>query len=115
MKTAAKVFLIINICLTFYLIFPLVIGIISYKKLDEAKSTDELRVWGILSLIFVSTIAGIFMLLLKDEDLTFVDTNEINNATDTTSKLFELKRLYDEGIIDKETYDKKRAKFVEKL
>ena len=38
MKTAAKVFLIIGMILGFYLIFPIVLGSITIRKINEAKS-----------------------------------------------------------------------------
>ena len=69
MKTAAKVFLIIQIIFTFYLIYPLVLGIIACKKLDESKDIKEIHGWGIVCLFLVSLIGGIIMLVMKEEDL----------------------------------------------
>ena len=67
MKTAAKVFLIIRIIFSFYLIYPLVLGIIACKKLDECKDIKEIHKWGIICLILVSLIGGIIMLVMKEE------------------------------------------------
>ena len=64
MKTVAKVFLIIDMVLGFWLIFPLVIGLIAIKKMDDNTVThDEYLLWSILAMILVSLIGGIFMLL----------------------------------------------------
>ena len=69
MKTAAKVLTIIGMVAGFWMIVPIVIGIFALKKLEEAKTKDELMLWGILNLLFCSLLGGIFMLCLKDSDL----------------------------------------------
>lgn len=120
MKKAAKVFLIIGMCLTFYLVYPIVLGIKALKKLEEAKTTDDLRLWAILSIFFVSSIGGLLMLLLKQEDLNY---NEIQASkktgyaknNDPSTRLLELKTLFDAGIIDKVTFDEKSKQVVKEL
>ena len=69
MKTAAKVFIILSMIFLFYLIFPLVVGIIALKKLKTATSKSELTVIAIITLLFCNTIAGILMLCLSEKDL----------------------------------------------
>lgn len=69
MKTAAKVFLIIGIVFTFYLIYPIVLGVIACKKLEESKDIKEIHNWGIVCLFLVSIIGGIIMLVMKEDDL----------------------------------------------
>ena len=69
MKTVAKVFIIIGMVLGFYMIYPIILGYFALKNLKTATKADDLRVWGILTIIFVSTLGGIFMLLIKDEEL----------------------------------------------
>ncbi len=69
MKSAAKVFIIIGMILMFFLVFPVVVGFIALKRIDEATSVSELKTISILTLIFCSTIGGILMLSMKDEDL----------------------------------------------
>ena len=69
MKTAAKVFLIIGMIMGFWGILPLVFGIPAVKRINNAKSHEELKTLGILSIIFVSLLGGIFMLCIKDSDL----------------------------------------------
>ena len=122
MKTAAKVFLIIGMVFGFYLIFPLVLGIFAIKRLDEAKTADELKGWGIVCVFFVSTVGGIFMLCLKDSDLkpdisTYNETpsRAHDKSYQAGEKLLELRKLYDLGIIDEETYNEKRKKYLEDL
>ena len=67
MKTCAKVFLIIGMCLTFYLVLPLIFGIITIKKLDTVLTRGEIIPWGVLSIIFVSQIGGILVLCMSDD------------------------------------------------
>lgn len=134
MKKAAKVFLIIGIICGGYLIFPIVLGIFALRSLNTAKSSEDLKVWGILSIFFVSTLGGIFMLCVKDEELADnprIEENPVNkekqinkdrtyttrnqNIVDPAMRLRELKQLLDEGIIDERTYKEKRKKYVEEL
>ena len=69
MKTAAKVFNILSIIFGFYLIYPLVLGIIANKKLNECKDIKSIHNWGIVVLLFVNQISGIIMLVMKEDDL----------------------------------------------
>ncbi len=69
MKTAAKVFIIIGMVFQFWLIVPLIVGIIALNKLNKATSKADLVGIGIVTLIFCNLIGGILMLCLKDEDL----------------------------------------------
>lgn len=68
MKTAAKVFIILGMIFGFYLIFPIVIGAITLKKLKTATKKDDVKTWGIVSLIFCNIIGGILILCLQDSD-----------------------------------------------
>ena len=70
MKTVAKVFIIIGMIFQFYLIFPLILGVIALKKLNAAQKADDISTgWKVVILLFVNIIAGILMLCLKDSDL----------------------------------------------
>ena len=62
MKTAAKVFIIIGMVVGFWMILPLVFGILALKKLNTATSKSELVGMGICTLLFVNIIGGILML-----------------------------------------------------
>ena len=69
MKTASKVFIIINMIFLFWLIFPLVVGILALGKLNTAKKKDDLVVMGVITILFCSLLGGLFMLLVTDEEL----------------------------------------------
>ncbi|HIU99225.1 MAG TPA: hypothetical protein IAC73_05230 [Candidatus Limadaptatus stercoripullorum] len=69
MKTAAKVFNILSMIFGFYMIYPLVLGIIANKKLNECKDIKSIHNWGIVVLLFVNLISGIIMLVMKEDDL----------------------------------------------
>ena len=69
MKTAAKVFIIIGMIVGFWSILPLIFGFIALKKLKTATKKDDLVVTAILTLLFCNILGGIFMLLIKDEEL----------------------------------------------
>lgn len=122
MRKAARVFLILGMIFQCYLIFPIILGIFANKCLSNAKTRDDLKTWGILSIFFVSTLGGIFMLCIRDEELTNncafnkISTEDLSdNLTESAEKLLQLKQLYDENIIDLETYQEKRKKYLEDL
>ena len=67
MKTAAKVFIILGMIWQFYLIFPIVLGIIALNRLKKANSKDEFGVgWAVVVLLLVNVIAGIILLCMND-------------------------------------------------
>ncbi len=69
MKLAAKIFIIIGMVCQFYLIFPIILGAIALKKLNAAQKKDDFSTgWSIVVLILVNLIAGILLLVMKDED-----------------------------------------------
>lgn len=69
MKLAAKILIIIGIVCQFYLIYPIILGIIALKKLDKAeKKADFSTGWSVVVLLLVNLIAGILLLIMKDED-----------------------------------------------
>lgn len=82
MKTAAKVFIILGMIFGFYLIFPIIIGAITLKKLKTATKKDDVKTWGIISLIFCNIIGGILILCLKDSDFA---PAEVATASATTA------------------------------
>lgn len=68
MVQAIKILNILTMVFTFYLIFPLIIGINANKALDNASSKKDLGSYPILVLLFVNLISGILMLSLSDAD-----------------------------------------------
>lgn len=66
--TLAKVFLILSIISTFWMIIPLITGIIGLNKLYSANKRDDLVGIGIVCLIFNGLLSGLFMLLIPDEE-----------------------------------------------
>ena len=69
MKTAAKVFLILGMVVQCFLIYPIILGALAIKKINNAKTAKELTGWGVVSLLIVNLIGGILMLCMKDKDL----------------------------------------------
>lgn len=98
MKQSAKVFIWIGMILQFFLIYPIVVGVLALKKIDESTSKEDLKTLGIFTLFFCSLIGGIFMLNIKDEELS----NSSNNTTITKEeKVIENKELDKKGKIVK--------------
>ena len=64
MKTAIKVFLILAMIAKFWMIVPLVFGIIALKKIKAGKPST---LFNVLVLIFCDPIAGILLLCSKPE------------------------------------------------
>lgn len=91
MKKAAKVFIWFGIIFQFYLIYPIVIGAIALKKIDSATSKNELRNFGIVTLLFCSMLGGIFMLLIDESEFDSSSCNGQENAL--TDKVIEYERV----------------------
>ena len=65
MKSVAKIFMIIGMVLGALAIFPLVVGFIYLKKLNNNEPLTTVD--KVLVLLFVSPIAGILLFLDKEE------------------------------------------------
>ena len=68
MKSAAKVFIWIGMIIQFFLIYPLVIGIIALKQIKKAQTRADLKGIGIIVTLFCSLLGGIFMLCIEDDE-----------------------------------------------
>lgn len=124
MKTAAKVFIILGIVFTFYLIVPLIIGVIALNKLENVQNKDELTGIAICTLLFCSLLGGIFMLCIPDTEFNstigatngnFEQPREDKRFSDVTKNLSQLKKLLDDGIITQDIYEEKRKKYIENI
>lgn len=65
MKTAAKVFIIIAMITEFWLIFPLILGIVALNKMKYEKPSTA---FSICILLFCSMLGGIFLLLSEPSE-----------------------------------------------
>lgn len=69
MKKASKVFIWLGMIFQFFLIYPIVIGILALKKIDTARTKNDLQNLGIITTLFCSLLGGVFMLCIEDSDL----------------------------------------------
>ncbi len=65
MKTAAKVFIIIGMVTGFWMVAPLVFGIIALNKMKQGKPSVG---FSVCVLIFCSALGGIFLLCSKEHE-----------------------------------------------
>ncbi|PZV99846.1 hypothetical protein [Metamycoplasma auris] len=66
-KRVAKIFILIGMILRFWLIIPLVIGILTLREIESPHMTESSKLtYGILNLFFVTIVGGIFLLLDKN-------------------------------------------------
>ena len=142
MKTAAKVCLIIGMVCGFWMILPLIFGILAINKINTATKKDELVGMGVCAILFCSTLGGIFMLCITDEELQsnvqyvqpeYVDNQnnqveyvvesqeqsnkstenkEQNPDIDNVELLSRYKNLLDKGIISQEEYEQKKEEIL---
>lgn len=80
MKKAAKVFIWIGMIVQSVLIFPIIVGILALKRINEASTKSELQTLGILTIFFCNIIGGIFMLCISENELKSneVFTNDLD-------------------------------------
>ena len=69
MKKTAKIFIIIGMIFNCWLIFPVIVGVFALNKIDEAKTKEELKTFGIVTLLFCNLIGGICMLKISEREL----------------------------------------------
>jgi hypothetical protein len=69
MKTTIKVFIWIGMIFQFFLIFPIIVGVMALKKLDQAKTKEEITGMAVAVLLLVNGVAGILMLVITNQDL----------------------------------------------
>ncbi len=64
MKQAAKIFIIIGMIAQFWAIYPVILGIIALKKMDNGEMNTT---WKVIVLLLVSLLGGVFLFLDKEE------------------------------------------------
>ena len=136
MKTTARVFIILGMIFQFYLIFPIVVGIISLVKLSNAKSKSDLIAIGVVTLILCNAIAGILMLSMpetlfennqntqKDIYENVANDNNINENIITSNqkdnlmsfdKLEILNKMKQDGLISDEEFVAKKIEILKEI
>ena len=136
MKKLAKIFIWISILFQFWMILPLIIGILALIKLDTEKTKDDLLVMSVLTTLCCNVIAGIFMFCIKEEELNEEyyeqikkqkqkneNTESISTSSDSelpdtkelTKELEKAKKLYEDKLITEEEYNKMREKILNKF
>ena len=103
---------------TIFLLFSIVIGVLTINALDTETNGRKVKCLGILTLLFCSVIGGICTLCVSQEELekNNLPENDDNNQSapveDYTEKLKDLKSLFDSGFITEEEYNEKREKYI---
>ncbi len=122
MKKITKILIIIGMALEWFLIYPVVLGICAIKKLESAKFKSDLVSWSIITLVFVSPVAGILMLTLRDEDLSDeVDlyypenTKPTNFALEKLDNIEKIYQLKEKGLISEEEFLEKKKFYLEQI
>ncbi len=145
MKTVAKVFLILSavgfgcgalaylilsfvmlpaslISLVGAIIFcvPVILNILTFKKLDTAKSKKEILGLAIATMLLGGFIGGLLVLCMDESYFGGVNTHSVSEATkglntNTLEKdLTKLKELRDNGTLTEEEYAEARKKAIDK-
>ena len=65
MKKAAKVFIVIGMIFQFWLVIPLILGIVALNKMKKGKPSVG---FSVCVLLFVNVLGGIFLLCSKEEE-----------------------------------------------
>ena len=77
MKTAAQVFIIIGMVVGFWMILPLIFGGIALSQMGKGMKPSTGM--SVCVLLFCNTIAGILLLVAKDEDFMLPNMNNNYN------------------------------------
>lgn len=122
MKKITKILIIIGMALSWFLIYPVVLGICAIKKLESARFKNDLVSWAIITLVFVSPVAGILMLTLRDEDLGDEDdlyyaenTKPTNFALEKLNNIEKIYQLKEKGLISEEEFLEKKKFYLEQI
>ena len=94
----------------------IIVGRITLRKMENAKSKDELFSISIICLIFCSIISGIILLCLDENEFEEGKKIEsgVSNLEALETKLNKLKSLKESGAISEEEYNELRKRTIEK-
>lgn len=110
MRKAAKVFIWIGMICEFFLIFPIIVGIMSLKKINRATSRAELQDFGIITLLFCSVLGGFFMLCMEDADCKPVQNIEKSSEELTAGVSKTESQPIKEPLTEEQILERKRKK-----
>ncbi len=125
MKTCVKVLIWVGMIIQFYMIYPIVFGILALKKLDSFKDRDELIKYSVLTMVFCSLAGGIVMLFMNEEKKPSTNNDNTNkevvegeatiqNTLTMEEELLNAKRLFEEGTISEADYNEIKSKIINK-
>ena len=94
----------------------IIVGRITLRKMENAKSKDELFSISIICLIFCSIVSGIILLCLDENEFEEGKKIEsgVSNLEALETKLNKLKSLKESGAISEEEYSELRKRTIEK-
>lgn len=92
-----------------YTVATFIVGIKTDKHLKNGFTGDgQIILYGVLSLIFVNILAGLFVLLL------LAVKEDGNSREELNKRLNELKDMLDRGLINEEEYSELKKRTIEK-
>ncbi len=94
----------------------IIVGRITLRKMENAKSKDELFSISIICLIFCSIVSGIILLCLDENEFEEGKKIEsgVSNLEALETKLNKLKSLKESGAISEEEYSELRKRTIDK-
>lgn len=94
----------------------IIVGRITLRKMENAKSKDELFSISIICLIFCSIVSGIILLCLDENEFEEGKKIEsgVSNLEALETKLNKLKSLKESGAISEEEYNELRKRTIDK-
>lgn len=92
-----------------YTVATFIVGIKTDKHLKNGFTGDgQIILYGVLSLIFVNILAGLFVLLL------LAVKEDGNSSEELNKRLNEIKDMLDRGLINEEEYSELKKRAIEK-
>lgn len=105
---STMMWVIFAFCLV-YTVLTFIVGIKTDKHLKNGFTGDgQIILYGVLSLIFVNILAGLFVLLL------LAVKEDGNSSEELNKRLNELKDMLDRGLINEEEYSELKKRAIEK-